>query len=242
MARKPRYLELAVALKKKISGGKIKIGDLLPTEYELCEKFEISRHTARAALQVLEDEGLIERKPGLGTKVISKGDATTFSQPLGGLSDLMQYAHEAQLQTNSTERVALTPASAKRLGAPRGSKWLVIHGLRMANDAPIAATTLYISDVIDAKPSHFKDASRAITEHIEKRFGVRVASITQTIKAATLSADDASSLKAKTGQPALWTIRRYFDAAERLFVLSDTRHPADRFEYEMTYKRRSTTK
>ena len=237
MARNPRYIELASALRKKITSGKLKLGAQLPTEHQLCDRHHVSRHTARAALQVLEDEGLIERKPGLGTTVIATGETTTFSQPLGGLDDLLQYAHEARLKTISTKDVTLTPTMAQRLHAPRGSRWLVLHGVRIADGALIAATSIYVSDVIGAKAADFRNSAKAVTEHIEARYGVSVASITQTIKAEELSKADAKALDAAAGAPMLRTIRRYFDAAERLFVISDTRHPSDRFVYEMAYKR-----
>ena len=242
MARKPRYIELAALLRKAIAGKKYKIGAQLPTEHQLCEQHGVSRHTARAALQVLDDDGLIERRPGLGTTVIGTGDASSFTQPLGGLDDLLQYAHEARLKTNATETITLTPALARRLGAKRGSKWLALHGVRVVNGEAIAATTIYVSDVVGAKVSDFKNAAKAITEHIEKRYGVSVAGITQTITADTMHKNDAASLGAIVDQPVLRTTRRYFDAAERLFVISDTRHPSDRFKYEMTYKRTSTTR
>lgn len=242
MARNLRYIDLAASLRKKISNGHYKVGDHLPTEHQLCEKHKLSRHTARAALQVLEDEGLIERKPGLGTTVISTGKIAAFSQPLGGLDDLLQYAHKAQLKTTSSETVKLSSSVAQRLGAKRNSSWLVLQGVRVAKGAAIAATTIYISDVFRAKAADFKNPAKAVTEHIETKYGVPVAAITQTIKAEELSEKDANALGAPVHQPILRTIRRYYDAADRLFVISDTRHPSDRFVYEMAYERSERSK
>ena len=237
MPRTPRYLDLAASLRKSITTGKYKLGAQLPTEHALCEKYDVSRHTARAALQLLEDENLIERRPGLGTRVISTGAPAAFSQPLGGLDDLLQYAHEAKLKIASVERRKLSSSAAAMLGAPKATEWLVLNGARRVNNQAIAATAIYIADAIGAKPADFKDARKAITEHIERKYGVSVAAITQTIRAEQLSEDDARALDAAPGQPALRTIRRYYDASDRLFVISDTRHPSDRFTYEMTYKR-----
>lgn len=237
MPRTPRYLDLAASLRKSITAGKYKLGAQLPTEHALCEKHEVSRHTARAALQLLEDENLIERRPGLGTRVISTGAPAAFSQPLGGLDDLLQYAHEAKLNITGTEQHKLSPSAAAMLGAPKATKWLVLKGVRYVNNQAIAATTIYIADAIGAKATDFKDTRKAITEHIERKYGVSVAAIAQTIRAEQLSKGDARALDAPPDQPALRTIRRYYDASDRLFVISDTRHPSDRFTYEMTYKR-----
>lgn len=237
MPRTPRYLDLAASLRKSITTGKYKVGAQLPTEHALCSKHDVSRHTARAALQLLEDENLIERRPGLGTRVISSGAPAEFSQPLGGLDDLLQYAHEAKLNITGTERCKLSPMLSAALGAPKATEWLVLRGVRRVNDQAIATTTIYIADAIGAKAVDFKDTSKAITEHIDKKYGVSVAGINQTIRAELLNAEDALALDAAASQPALRTIRRYYDASDRVFVISDTRHPSDRFTYEMSYKR-----
>ena len=49
----PRYRQIAGLLRKRITSGKLRPGDSLPTEMELCETFSISRHTARDALRLL---------------------------------------------------------------------------------------------------------------------------------------------------------------------------------------------
>ena len=56
-------------LYKKIQTGVYKKGEQLPTEYMLVEEFGISRPTVAKALNELQDEGLIERKVGVGTFV-----------------------------------------------------------------------------------------------------------------------------------------------------------------------------
>jgi len=65
----PLYTQLVAIIKKNISGGVLKIGDLLPSEAALCQALEISRNTVRQAIGELEDEGLVVRKRGRGTFV-----------------------------------------------------------------------------------------------------------------------------------------------------------------------------
>lgn len=237
MARNPRYLDLANSLRKQIAQGRLTVGDQLPTEHELCDRHDLSRHTARAALQVLEDQGLIERRPGLGTRVISSVARPAFTQPLGGLDDLLQYAHEARLSITSAAPVVLSASEAARLGAEKSTKWLKLDGVRRISDQPIAATTIYVAAAIGARPIDLKKPDRAITEHIEEKFGARVASISQRISSELLNKRDAAALGVPPGGTILRTIRRYFDTSNRLYVISDSRHPGDRFSYEMSFRR-----
>ena len=45
-------------LMKEVGDGKFPIGSMLPTELELCERFDVSRYTIREALRRLEEIGL----------------------------------------------------------------------------------------------------------------------------------------------------------------------------------------
>lgn len=242
MARTPRYIELANSLRRDISQGRIALGGQLPTEYALCSKHGVSRHTARAALQVLADEGLIDRRPGLGTKVVSRGDGGEFTQELGGLNELMKYAHEAHLEIASTAVRAMTDAEAERFQTSTEDYWLVLVGVRRAGAQPVAATTIYVADWTLAKPGDVSDPSLAVTEQIEKRFGISVGRIAQKISAGLLGAEDAEALGVASGAAMLQTTRRYADAKGRLFVISESRHPADRFSYEMVFERQKKPK
>src|SRR5262245_53241973 len=67
--------------------GRLKPGDRLPSERELCERFGVSRVTVREALRVLEAGGLIDIRVG------ARGGAfvtSPTSQQIGeGLADLL---------------------------------------------------------------------------------------------------------------------------------------------------------
>ena len=56
-------------LRKAITGGTFRPGSQLPTEAELCEMLGVSRTVVREALRVLEDDGLVARRHGVGTFV-----------------------------------------------------------------------------------------------------------------------------------------------------------------------------
>ena len=63
------YAQLTGIIKNAITSGTLRVGDLLPSEAELCNRFEISRNTVRQAIGSLEEEGFVVRKRGKGTFV-----------------------------------------------------------------------------------------------------------------------------------------------------------------------------
>lgn len=87
-SKTPLYLTVKEVLKERIITGDYGLNSLIPTENELEEEFKVSKITIRKAIQMLEAEGLISKKSGSGTKVISNGlyntlkRSTTFSKTL----------------------------------------------------------------------------------------------------------------------------------------------------------------
>jgi DNA-binding LacI/PurR family transcriptional regulator len=66
----PRYRQIYEALLMEISSGKLKPGDQIPSEKELCESFQVSRITSKKALEMLVANHLISRQRGKGSFVV----------------------------------------------------------------------------------------------------------------------------------------------------------------------------
>lgn len=67
----PAYIRIHDQIKKEIDEGLWKIGDRLPSERDLAERFEVSRMTLRQAITLLVEEGILERRVGSGTYIAS---------------------------------------------------------------------------------------------------------------------------------------------------------------------------
>ena len=65
----PLYYQLKQWIIEQIERGDLKPGDVIPSERELSEEFEISRMTVRQALTELVNEGKLVRERGKGTFV-----------------------------------------------------------------------------------------------------------------------------------------------------------------------------
>jgi len=66
------YAQVAGELRRRVLAGELEPGEKLLPERELCETFAASRITIRRALQILEDEQLVERQQGRGTFVSAR--------------------------------------------------------------------------------------------------------------------------------------------------------------------------
>jgi len=68
----PPYRQIADILRRRIASGKYQPDARIPTESELVEEFEVARTTARRAVGVLREEGLIYTVPNRGSYVARK--------------------------------------------------------------------------------------------------------------------------------------------------------------------------
>jgi GntR family transcriptional regulator len=69
----PPYRQIAAWLRARIEAGEFRPGeDPLPSEKDLIQLFGVARDTARRAVQVLRDEGLVVTVPQRGTYVTGR--------------------------------------------------------------------------------------------------------------------------------------------------------------------------
>ena len=142
----PRYVQVYTALKDWIHQGAYAPGGRLPSEPELCELFAVSRITVRAAVEMLEKQGLVERKQGRGTFVAEGVDSAPSR---GDFSELVRRLRQldarSAMQDVRIEHVAADDALARDLHLPVGADVLQASFVRVRDDAPIGYTTLAIS-------------------------------------------------------------------------------------------------
>ncbi|MFF0028488.1 GntR family transcriptional regulator [Streptomyces avermitilis] len=77
--RRPPYQHAADELRRDILQGRIKPGEQMPSIRELQERFGVANMTARSALNVLRDEGLIYTIHGRGSFVADHEAGGEFS-------------------------------------------------------------------------------------------------------------------------------------------------------------------
>jgi DNA-binding GntR family transcriptional regulator len=234
----PLYRRISEALHASIQSGEYPAGSLLPTEIEIAEQFDVSRHTVRDALRILSNAGIVRRRRRIGTVVLeTQAGPPDFVQPLRGYEEVLQYARDARLLID-TYGPAPRTGLVRRLGLD-AAEWMRVEGRRSPAARPVGLVTILMR--ADCAPGRqtLEAATGSVSELIEAATGIETSRIEQEISAAALNRRAAHALVSAFGSPALRTTRRYFDAAQRLFLAAETLHPADRFSYAMTYNRRA---
>ncbi|MFT3754369.1 MAG: GntR family transcriptional regulator [Pseudoxanthomonas sp.] len=236
---KPRYVELGHLLQTAIEKGEYPIGTLLPTELELCERFAVSRYTARAALAQLIAAGLVKRRPGAGTRVIAQNAVMRYEHEIDTVDMLMQYGNSTRLKILETERLPADAEMAQTLNIREGKDYLHLRGLRLEEPArqPIAVTEMLVpvrSGVPTEKLLDIASSARTVSKFLDPS---RLLRVEQVFDATSFNAADARLLDIKKGEPAMRVQRRYIDAKGHLLMLAISLHPPGRFAYSMVLSR-----
>jgi DNA-binding GntR family transcriptional regulator len=240
----PLYLQLAQDLKAEIASGKIPVGENLPTELELAEKYSASRYTVRAAIAELQAMGLVSRKKKSGTKVESASTSSAYKQTVGSIEDLTAFGVSHAREIQRIENINCTKKLAEELGCSIGKEWQKLTSLRYGDadsELPICITEIYIdSKFTEVGKIAKKNPGQLISNIIEQRYGKAISEIKQEVIPILLSKDQAHQLKAADGELGLKIIRSYMDTANEVFEVTITTHPADRYTFS-TKLRRDTT-
>ena len=101
MKELPHYKQIYEHLRTDIAKGVYISGDLLPSEYELCDVYHVARMTVRRALEQLTIDGLIVRRQGKGSVVKGMPRGVGILSLLGTTSALGS--------PNLTTRITLQP-------------------------------------------------------------------------------------------------------------------------------------
>jgi GntR family transcriptional regulator len=233
-----RYSTLARALIADIESGRYALGERIPTEAELQQHFGVSRHTVREALRELKNQGMLAAHPGIGTIVRAKAGGARFGQGVSTLRELIQFVEATRMRVVGQRDLIADREWAERLDCKPGQQWLEASVLRHVprEAVPIARMFIYI------RPEH-RDVVSLIdrSEHpvfhlIERHHGVRVAEVRQEIVAATLDASSGRQLRAPAGTPALQITRHYYDAQDRVMMVSVGQYPSDRFSHTTKFR------
>jgi GntR family transcriptional regulator len=234
-----RYLQIARTLRKEIVDGVYPVGSQLPTEHQLCQRFDVSRYTVREALRRLREDNLVASRPRAGTNVAPRPASSSYAQDVMSIDDLLAFAAGAQLTIESNAMVSIDVALAGRTGLELGTQWLAVCGYRQADDAavPMCRTEYYINRTFAAVGRLLQRHTGPIFPLIEDLFGVNIAELHQEIAAVQLSPELAAGLGVATGTAALQMERTYKTSDGEVAQVTINTHLSSNFRYAMTMRR-----
>lgn len=234
----PRYRQIQSTLRERIVGGVYPIGSNLPTEVELCAEFGVSRYTVREALRRLVEQGMLARRQGSGSEVVSADPNHGFVHNVRSLADLFQYALDTHLDIRFIGEVVASAEIAPLIGGAQGSHWLLVKGIRRTErgGSAICVTHSYIPQRLDWIKPEIPTCVGPFYALLEERSKEPIVDAIQEINAEPMDREIAGGLGLRTGDYAVRVLRRY-SSAKGTLVASFNWHPARDFTYRMQLQR-----
>lgn len=137
----PVYRQIAHQIAEEIKAGTRPPNSRLPSERELAERFGISRMTARAAINLLLQRGLVSRRSRSGVFVAQPKVRFDLSSPQGLHQQLEQAGIKPGARIITAEVLPVTTLDSRVMRALSLSEEDQVYHivrLRTANDEPIA--------------------------------------------------------------------------------------------------------
>jgi DNA-binding GntR family transcriptional regulator len=236
----PRYLEIKAALVADIKAGMFPVGSLLPTEHDLCGRFEVSRFTVRQALKGMQDSGLIERRSGVGSMVVAAEQQEVFVNSLTSLTELLRYPNETYRTDLSRQLIKASPEQAHLLLCSPGQEWLRVQGVRIARGSkfPFSWVDIYVHPRFERVFDLPNPKGEPVYRQIERQLDYRISRAHVEIFAGQITSELSGPMQIEEGTPALNIIRRYSGSDGAIFLVTYTVHPANRFVFTMDLERK----
>jgi DNA-binding GntR family transcriptional regulator len=204
----PRYKQLYEILRRHISEGIYKEGDLLPSENELCNVYRLTRPTVRQALSALVQDGYIDKQQGKGS--------TVRKMPLGigilSVSGTTSALKDKNLKTEIIEKPRIIPWPEKFFFGLSDieieSGCIYMTRLRLLDGNPIFYDISYIPSINLRRFTARNFQDRSLFDILRQGYQVEIKGGEQRIKAIEADSEIGGYLKIKPGSPVLHMERK----------------------------------
>jgi len=240
----PKYHQIYLVLREQLQEGRFD-RDGMPGEHQLAEQFGVGRITIRKSLEMLVADGLIVRRPGLGTWPVQQGRSggngkgARVSREKAHLNGLLGNIVTMGLRTRvhviDSTVVNATEAIAEALAIETGAPVHKSIRVRSAQPGPISYITTHVPQGL-AQITR-KELERKPLLVLLEEAGIELGAATQTISARLADAVVARHLEVAVGSALLAVTRLVRDVNERPVQLLQGLYRPDRYQYQMQLSR-----
>lgn len=230
----PLYYQLKQEIAQLIADGRLAVGDMLPTETELCDRLGISRPTVRQAFGELVSEGYLHRRKGKGTFVASPKIEARFFSKLESFNDEMrQKGLTPSTKVLGLEVTKPEPDINRRLSLPPEEKLIRLERLRFADEEPVVHVRTWLPLSLADGLQHEDFQSSSLYTLLEEKCGIWVSRVARRIEAVNATPQEAALLQTEAGA-ALCLVRTTAYTADDIPVeYSIARYRGDRNRFSI---------
>lgn len=231
-AFRPLYRQIKLLIVQDMQAGVWKPGEMIPSEFELADRFGVSQGTVRKAIDDLAAENLLTRRQGRGTFVATHAEQTTRYRFLRLAADDGS-GRDLQRRLLHCRRVRASADIARPLELKSGDPVVFVRRLLLAEQRPVVLDDIWLpgrlfKDLNAERLSAYEGPMYAL---FEAAFGVQMIRAEEKIRAVAADGEAAALLEVAAGSPLLSVERRSLTYGERPVELRRGLYRTDAHHY-----------
>ena len=231
-AYSPLYQQIKVLLLQSLDRGEWKPGEVIPSEFELAARFNVSQGTVRKAIDELAADNLLIRRQGKGTFVATHNEAKVRFRFLRLTPD-DGLAAVSNSQLIDCRRVKAPADVARLLDLPGADAVVNVRRLLSFDNEPTILDDIWLPGAV------FKGlTTESLTRYkgplyafFESEYGVSMVRAEEKIKAVAATPGQSEWLQVEPGSPLLQVERVSFTYGDRPMELRRGLYLTNRFHY-----------
>lgn len=200
----PIYLQIKNMILNDIKEGKLAPGHKVLSERDLAEMFNTSRMTARHALLELENEGIIERRLGLGSFISSNKIIRDFMTFESFTKTMLGKGLNPQTRVLSIAKESGTSELGNHLNRTLPFEIFKIKRLRLADKSPIAIEVSHIPCEYCPDIDEYLTDNMSLYELLENKYGIKLVKAHQYFQVVLAANEHSKILSISSNSPCLF--------------------------------------
>lgn len=224
-----KYIQLYNELLDRIETKKLQVGDKLPSEKELMEEYNMSRDTVRKALNMLVQDGYIEKAKGKVATVASKNQ---FNFPISNIKSFkeLHVGVENKTYVEDLEIVKGEKDIIKKLGLNKDEEYFKLVRIREIEGEKIIIDKDYLPrKYVNNIP--LKAAKDSLYDYLENELRMKISYCTKEITVHGATDEDRELLDMKNFDMVVVVKSFTYLEGGHLFQYTEARHRPDKFKF-----------
>lgn len=225
----PIYHQLLEYIKSKITSGEYPADELIPSEREFSEKFQISRMTVRQALNNLVQEGFVYRQKGKGTFVSRQKVEKKISRLNSYTEEMIERGLKPSSKLIDFEIIKTDSSLANILKIPESDPIYKIKRIRLADSKPMSIESIYVPCEI-APNLNQSVLEKSFYDYVNSNIPDPIQFADQSIQARLATENEAKLLEIPPNSPVLSIDRTTYLRSGKVLEHELTVYRADRYK------------
>lgn len=227
----PLYTQIASSLRREIEAGTWPVGTKLPSITLLADRFGVANQTMRQAVGLLEAEGLVLRRQGVGTVIQNDPRDLHWLRLATDWTSLVGMLDKLDVRVMLVEASDRMPRCRDDEGRPKGA-YKYVKRVHYLNEEPFCVIEFYLAAEIYLRaPRQFRKTT--VIPILAKMRGLDIHRVRQSIGIDVADAETAKHLDIPLAYPIARVRRTIADRNTNLIYVADALYRSDVIRLEM---------